>query len=103
MPTLHTMKSINGAFLLSATLLTTMTAIAAESPQLAPPELRQNIPEMIEADGRLRLSFGSEHLVLPRGLQPSLLRTASGALVVQAQIPEKPFPTSRMVYPYAME
>ncbi len=64
---------------------------------------RENIPEMVEADGRLRLSFGGEHLVLPRGLQPSLLRTASGAFVVQAQVPEKPFPTKRMVYPSAME
>ncbi len=63
----------------------------------------QNIPEMIEADGKLRLSFGEERMVVPRGLQPSLLRTASGALVVQAQLPEKPFPTKRMVYPYAME
>ncbi len=62
-----------------------------------------NIPEKIEADGRLRLTFGEEALVLPRGLQPALLRTTSGALVVQAQIPEKPFPTSRMVYPWAME
>src|SRR4051794_5294446 len=103
MPALHTMKSINEAFLLTTALLITVTAIAAESPQLAPPELRQNIPEMIQADAQLRLSFGAEQLVLPRGLQPSLLRTASGALVVQAQVPEKPFPTSRMVYPYAME
>ncbi|MDB6025835.1 MAG: exo-alpha-sialidase [Verrucomicrobiales bacterium] len=66
-------------------------------------ELRRNIPEMIEADGHLRFSFGEERMVLPRGLQPSLLRTASGALVLQAQVPEKPFPTSRMVYPWAME
>lgn len=63
----------------------------------------KNIPEMVEADGRLRLSFGEERMVLPRGLQPSLLRTATGALVVQAQVPEKPFPTLRMVYPSAME
>jgi hypothetical protein len=64
---------------------------------------RKNIPEPIEADGRLRLTFGDEILVLPRGLQPSLLRTTSGALVVQAQISEKSFPTTRMVYPWAME
>ena len=53
---------------------------------------------MVEADGRLHLSFGEERLVLPRGLQPSLLSTQSGALVVQAQVPEKTFPTTRMVY-----
>src|SRR5262249_7538222 len=64
---------------------------------------RSNNPEMVEADGTLRLDFGDEILVLPRGLQPSLLRTASGALIVQAQIPEKPFPSSRMHYPSALE
>ena len=64
---------------------------------------RPNIPEMVEADGTLRLDFGDEILVLPRGLQPSLLRTASGVLIVQAQIPEKPFPSARMHYPSALE
>ena len=58
---------------------------------------------MIEADGKLRLDFGEEQLVLPRGLQPSMLCTKSGVFIVQAQIPEKPFPSSRMTYPWAME
>jgi hypothetical protein len=58
---------------------------------------------MVEADGTLRLDFGHEILVLPGGLQPSLLRTASGALVLQAQIPEKPLPLPRMHYPWALE
>lgn len=58
---------------------------------------------MVEADGNLRLDFGDEFVALPRGLQPSLLRTASGAYVVQAQVPEKTFPTTRIVYPSAME
>lgn len=64
---------------------------------------RANTPEMVAADGTLRLDFGEEILVLPRGLQPSLLRTASGALIVQGQIPEKPFASSRMHYPWALE
>ncbi|MGC1274056.1 MAG: sialidase family protein [Planctomycetaceae bacterium] len=63
----------------------------------------ENLPEMIEADGSLQLEFGEERLVLPRGLQPSLLCTASAAFVVQAQVPEKTFPTDRMVYFNAME
>ena len=67
------------------------------------PSQGQNIPQMVEADGTLRLSFGEEQLVLPRGLQPSMLRTKSGALIVQAQIPEKPFSSKRMTYPWAME
>jgi len=58
---------------------------------------------MVEADGKLQLTFGPEILVLPRGLQPSLLRTKSGALIVQAQIPEKSLPSKRMAYPYAVE
>jgi hypothetical protein len=58
---------------------------------------------MVDAEGTVRLDFGDELLVLPRGLQPSLLRTSSGALIVQAQIPEKPLPTARMHYPSALE
>lgn len=65
--------------------------------------LRPNIPEMVDADGKLRLTFGEEKLVLPRGLQPSMLCTKSGTLIVQAQIPEKSLPSSRMTYPYALE
>ncbi len=88
--------------LLATTLLAACLSLpaATNAPSLPRPK---NIPHMVEADGRLRFSFGAESLVLPRGLQPSLLRTASGALVVQAQVPEKPFPSSRMTYPSAME
>jgi hypothetical protein len=63
----------------------------------------KNIPEMVEADGKLRLDFSEEHLVLPRGLQPSMICTREGTLVVQAQVPEKPFASTRMTYPYALE
>ncbi len=66
-------------------------------------ERRPNIPDTIESDGKLRLEYGDEQLVLPRGLQPALLCTKSGVLIVQAQIPEKSLPSSRMVYPWAME
>jgi hypothetical protein len=67
------------------------------------PPWHLNVPEMLEADGHLRLDFGPEIMVLPRGLQPSLLCTTSGTLVVQAQIPEKSLPSNRQVYPSAME
>lgn len=92
--------------LLTATfVLAHLSLLAGETnlPSSSKPPQGPNIPEMIEADGKLRLSFGEEILVLPRGLQPSLLRTKTDALVVQASIPEKPFPTSRMVYPSAVE
>jgi len=77
--------------------------LGAQDAEKSPAELRRNTPELIESEGRLRFTFGKELLVLPRGLQPSLLRTASGALVLQAQVPEKTFPTDRMVYFNAME
>jgi len=57
---------------------------------------------MVEADGSLRLDFGEERLILAGGLQPSLLCTRSGALIVQGQLPEKPFETTRMHYPHAL-
>jgi hypothetical protein len=88
---------------LLATLLVAACLPLAAAPASAPsPAGPKNIPHMVEADGQLRLSFGEERLVLPRGLQPSLLRTVSGALVVQGQIPEKPFPSSRISYPSAI-
>ncbi len=62
----------------------------------------QNLPSMVEADGQLRFDFGKEHMVLPSGLQPSLLCTAKGTLVAQGQMPEKPVETPRMHYPSAM-
>jgi len=76
------------------------------SAQNAPASLAKpakNLPMMVEADGKLRLTFGDEQLVLPRGLQPSMLYTRSGTIVVQAQVPEKPHPSDRMTYPYALE
>lgn len=106
------MKPTCRNLLLAAALIAPLTLIAAETnkpaaisnpPSASPAKPRPNIPEMIEADGKVRLTFGDEQLVIPRGLQPSMLCAKSGALIVQAQIPEKPFPTKRMVYPYAME
>jgi hypothetical protein len=60
------------------------------------------VPAMIQSDGTLRLSFGEERVIAPRGLQPSLLCTRQGTLIVQAQVPDKPFPAKRISYPYAM-
>src|SRR6185369_7937465 len=77
-------------------------AAPSQASSNAPAQPPRNIPHMVEADGRLRLRFGEERMVLPRGLQPSLLCMKSGALVVQAQVPEKTAPTSRMVYFNAM-
>src|SRR5947209_18490536 len=62
----------------------------------------QNVPSMVEADGKLRFDFGEEHVVLDGGLQPFLFSTASGTLILQAQSPNPPFPSPRMHYAYAM-
>jgi hypothetical protein len=63
----------------------------------------QNTPQVLEADGRLRLNFGEERMVLDGGLQPSMFFTKTGTIVVQAQVPEPPFESKRMHYPWAMK
>jgi len=72
------------------------------APVPAPLEATPNVPSIIQSDGTLRLNFGEERVIVPRGLQPSLLCTREGTLIVQAQVPEKPFPAKRISYPYAM-
>jgi hypothetical protein len=91
-----------GGFL-SITLVATLLSIASRSAATDAGVRQKNIPEMIEADGKLRLDFGEERLVQPRGLQPSMLCTTNGTLIVQSQVPEKPFPSTRMAYPSALE
>ena len=63
------------------------------------PDFIVNYPSMVDADGRLRLDFGPEAVVLDDGLQPSMLCTRSGTLIVQAQLPEQSAPGGRMHYP----
>lgn len=70
---------------------------------LAAIAVASNQPSMIAADGRLRFDYGAERMILPDGLQPSLLRTKTGTLVLQSQINAKPFPSPRMHYPSALE
>jgi hypothetical protein len=84
-------------------LLTTLPGLSAPVSRTARENAVTNIPAMVEADGKLRFDFGEESLVVPRGLQPSMLRTASGALVIQAQVPDKPVESKRMHYPSAIE
>jgi len=62
-----------------------------------------NVPTILQTDGKLRFDFGPERLVVPRGLQPSLLCTTSGTFIVQGQIPEKSLPSERQNYFSAME
>jgi hypothetical protein len=66
------------------------------------PATIKNTPQTVLADPAVKLTFAEERMILPDGLQPSMLRTASGALVVQSQLSGKPHPSERIFYPYAL-
>src|SRR5689334_3351568 len=53
-------------------------------------EAQPHEPEFVLSDNALKLQYGEERVVLPRGLQPSLLVTKSDSIVLQGQLPEKP-------------
>lgn len=61
-----------------------------------------NSPETLVNDHRLHLKFGSERMIMKDGLQPSMLSTKKGTLIVQAQLSTKPLPSQRIFYPYAI-
>src|SRR3954468_11070293 len=60
-----------------------------------PVEVVHNKPIALVNDNRVSLQFGEERMVINDGLQPSMLCTKSGALVVQSQNSKKPFPQQR--------
>ncbi|MBS0662961.1 MAG: exo-alpha-sialidase [Verrucomicrobia bacterium] len=57
---------------------------------------------VVRDDPRVRLEFGEPHLVMKGGLQPSLLGTSAGTLIVQAQTVDAPLPSKRISYPSAI-
>lgn len=73
-----------------------------EKPFISRDRAQPNRPHMVEADGKLRFDYGEERMILDGGLQPFLLCTKAGTLIMQAQSPHPPFKSSRMHYPYAM-
>lgn len=78
------------------------STLAQEKPHVSPDPMPRNVPHMVEADGRLRFDFGEQRMVIDGGLQPFLLCTKDGTLVVQVQSPHPPFESARMHYPFAM-
>ena len=64
-----------------------------------PTKVAHSEPVVLKADPRVRLHIGAERLVMANGLQPSMLCTAKGTLVVQAQRTDKPEPSKRLSYP----
>lgn len=68
----------------------------------ADPTLPNNIPQSILTDSRIKLKFEPEVMIVNDGLQPSMLSTKKGTLIVQSQNSKKPIPQKRIFYPYAM-
>lgn len=65
-------------------------------------QLPDNVPQTVLADKRVRLKFDKEVMVMNDGLQPSMLCTRRGTLIVQSWLSVKPFPQKRIFYPYAV-
>lgn len=99
----HKMKFFSQAlnFCLLSTSVSPLIA-KAQTMTTTSAEVVHNTPLTLVKDDKLGFEFGEERMVINDGLQPSLLCTKSGALVVQAQNSKKPFPQERIFYPYAM-
>jgi hypothetical protein len=69
---------------------------------LTVPSLPNNLPITILADARFKMKFEKERMVLNDGLQPSMLCTSKGTLIVQSQVSGKPLPQKRIFYPFAL-
>jgi len=89
----------------SVSLLAAAAIPPGEIDPYAPPTLAveaNNRPEAILADPRVQVTFGPERLVIEGGLQPFMVITKTGAIVVQSQLPEHPFPSKRQSLHWAM-
>jgi hypothetical protein len=98
------MNAMRATFFTFLTLasLTPTTRAGGDALTHAPLVTKKNEPKLILTDDKLKLTFGDERIILPGGLQPSLLCTRAGTLIVQAQLPKKPAPAKRISYPYAL-
>jgi hypothetical protein len=95
---------LRDASALGAALLIDRTSESlAAQPDTRAASVLRNLPEVLVSDSRLKVQFGEERMVLDDGLQPSMLCTTSGTLVVQSQLSKKPHPQKRIFYPYALE
>jgi hypothetical protein len=66
-------------------------------------DIIRNKPEVLVNNKKIRCTFGEERMIMNDGLQPTMLSTRSGALVLQSQISTKPHPQERIFYPYAVK
>ena len=89
----------NPRTLIAAMILVLIVTVIAP----ANPATTRAAPEVIQSDDALTVTFGPEQRILPGGLQPSLVCTRTGTLIVQAQVPRKPAPTTRISYFSALD
>lgn len=85
------------------TLLALAAAVVAAEPlakKIIP--VAHNTPSALLADPRVSVAFGPERLVVPDGLQPSMLFTRAGTLVVQGQLSSPSLPSARYVSKWLM-
>jgi hypothetical protein len=66
-------------------------------------DIIRNKPEVLVSNKKIRCTFGDERMIMNDGLQPTMLSTRSGALVLQSQLSSKPHPQERIFYPYAVK
>ena len=88
--------AVTAGFLAIAGLPT--ARLAAEN-AADPTKVDHSEPLVLKTDPRLKLHLGAERLVMANGLQPSMICTARGTLIVQAQRTDKPQPSKRISYP----
>lgn len=70
---------------------------SADSTSIAPSVIIHNTPQTVLADSRIHLEFDKEQLVIDDGVQPSMIITKKGSIVVQSSIRHQViFPTKRM-------
>jgi len=92
----------NASLLVAALPFAKLNGLAATSDPVPGPAILSNTPEILVNDSRVKLAFGRERMVIPDGLQPSMLCTKAGTLIVQSQNSQKPHPQQRIFYPYAL-
>jgi hypothetical protein len=85
---------------LALSLVATAAAAAPVADPLVP--VAANTPSAILSDPRVHLKFGPEELIIAGGLQPSMLYTRTGTIVVQSQLPKPSIHTGRQAYASAV-
>lgn len=102
-------QSSRRSFLQNATLLAAgipLAGLSRFSPDRSKIRLDPDVihikPETILNDRHVGLRFSKDRMILPDGLQPSMLCTKSGSLIVQGQLSKKPYPQKRIFYPFAL-